>query len=179
MCSNKGDRSMMPEFKTILYCTNLGPEATHVFRHALSQAQHYQGVIHILHVVEPMGSFAKSLVEQYLSPTQIEGIHQQSKKNVIKRIEKRVATFCEKETCTLAEGSDLIHGISVLEGQPFETIVETSQKLNVDLIVLGSHRRRYLGTSGILGSTARKVVNVSTIPVLTVFTPQDRMEDVE
>jgi nucleotide-binding universal stress UspA family protein len=170
---------MIPELKTILYSTNLGPEASHVFRYAISLAQHYKASIHILHVVEPLGSFAKSIVEQHLSPKTIESLHEQSHNFVIERIKKRVAAFCEQETCNLFEGSDLIHGISVLEGLPFETILKQSQSMQADLIVLGSHRRRHLVPTGMLGSTARKVVNSSKIPVLTVFTPEDKMEDLE
>ncbi|MDZ7759033.1 MAG: universal stress protein [Desulfovermiculus sp.] len=170
---------MIPEIKKILYCTNLGPEASYVFRYALSQAQHYSAVIHILHVVEPMDSFARGLVEQYISPEKIDSIHEQSRKHVIDRIKKRVATFCERETCTLNEGNNLIHDISVLEGQPFETTLKTGQELPADLIVMGSHRRKYLASPGILGSTARKVVNASTIPVLTVYTPKDQLVDLD
>lgn len=170
---------MIPEIKTILYCTNLGPEATHVFRYAISQAQHYKAVIHIVHVIEPLGSFAKNIVEQYIPQDKLDSMHEQTRKHFMDRIHKRVSSFCQKETCTLTEGSDLIRGISVLEGQPFETIMKTGLEINADLIVLGSHRRKHLASPGILGSTARKVVNASTIPVLSVYTPEEHMEELE
>ncbi|MBS3779059.1 MAG: universal stress protein [Desulfovermiculus sp.] len=170
---------MLPDIHKILYCTNLGLEAPHVFRYALSQAQHYNAVVHILHVVEPMSSFARGLVEQYISSQKFDSIHEESRKYVLDRIKRRVSAFCDKETCNLLEGNDLMHGISVLEGQPMETILKTGQELPADLIVLGSHRRKHLEGPGILGSTARKIVNTSTIPVLTVYTPDDKMEELE
>jgi len=170
---------MIPEIQTILYCTNLGPEAAHVFRYAISQAQHYKAVIHILHVVEPLSPFAKGLVEQYITSQEVESIQSKSKNYVLERIKKRIASFCEKETCNLFEGSEIIHGISVLEGQPLEIILSKADDIQADLIVIGCHRRWHLTSSGILGSTARKVVNAATIPVLTVFTPEDQMVDLD
>mgnify|MGYP006282471013 CR=1 FL=1 len=170
---------MIPEIQTILYCTNLGPEAAHVFRYAISQAQHYKAVIHILHVAEPLSPFAKGLVEQYITSDERESIQTKSKNYVLERIKKRIANFCEKETCNLLEGNKIIHGISVLEGQPLETILSTANDIQADLIVIGCHRRWHLASSGILGSTARKVVNTSTIPVLTVFTPEEKMENLD
>lgn len=170
---------MIPKIQTILYCTNLGPEAAHVFRYAISQAQHYQGNIHILHVVEPLSNFAKGLVEQYIASEKYESIHAQSRQYVLDRIKQRVNTFCEQETCTLLQGSDLIQGISVLEGQPLDTILQTAREIQADLIVLGSHRHKHLTGQGTLGSTARRVVSASPIPVLTVSTPKDKLEELE
>ena len=170
---------MIPEIQKILHCTNLGPESAHVFRYAISQAQHYKAAIHILHVVEPLSPFAKGLVEQYITSDQRESIQTKSKNFVLERIKKRIVNFCERETCNLLEGSDIIHGISVLEGQPLETIMSKAEDIQADLIVIGSHRRWQVSSSGLLGSTARKVVNASTIPVLTVFTPEKEMVDLD
>ena len=62
-------------------------------------------------------------------------------------------------------------GVSVVpevsHGIPHETIVEYSEKVDIDLVVVGTHGRtgfdRYL-----LGSVTEKIVCTSPIPVLTV-----------
>lgn len=49
---------------------------------------------------------------------------------------------------------------------PWRQILETSDDLDVDLIVLGSHGHR--GATFILGNTAMRVVNLARRPVLVV-----------
>ena len=169
---------MIPEIKTILYATNLGPEAPYVFRYAVSQAQHYQAKIVVLHVIEPLGPFARNLVEQYLSKEKSTEIQEKSKKYVIDQIKSRLSTFCEKETCTLSEGNDLVQNIAVIEGQPADMILKQAKEQSADLIVLGTHRKTRMSPSGLIGSTARQVVNGSTVPVLTIRTPDDKMEEI-
>lgn len=55
----------------------------------------------------------------------------------------------------------------LLEGHPVERIVERAKQLEASMLVLGTH-----GRSGfqrfVLGSTAERVVRLSTVPVLTV-----------
>lgn len=170
---------MIPEIKTILYATNLGPEASHVFRYAVSQAQHYQARIHVLHVIEPLGEFARNLVEQYLSQDKAKEIQEKSRQYFIDQIKTRLTTFCEKETCTLSEGNELVQNISVLEGHPSDVIVKLAQELDADLIVLGTLRKTRITRSGLIGSTARQVVNEAKTPVLTIHTPDDKLEKLD
>lgn len=170
---------MLPEIRTIFYATNLGPEATYVFRFALSQAHHYKAKIHVVHVLEPLGSFAKNLVEQYLSPEQSQEIQDKSRQDVIDRISTRLSAFCDQETCTLSEGSNIVADIQVVEGHPSDVIIKQAKAVNADLIVMGTHRSVRLSRSGFIGSTARQVINISKIPVLTVYTPEDKLEEFE
>lgn len=54
-----------------------------------------------------------------------------------------------------------------LIGSIANTIVATAEEEHVNLIVMGTHGRDYLG-SAVMGSVAQKVVAHSTIPVLLV-----------
>ncbi|HSB51746.1 MAG TPA: universal stress protein, partial [Dissulfurispiraceae bacterium] len=55
----------------------------------------------------------------------------------------------------------------IRQGDPAEKILETAQKMKVDLIVTGSHGRH--GTKKfLLGSVSSKVVDYSKCPVLVV-----------
>jgi nucleotide-binding universal stress UspA family protein len=60
----------------------------------------------------------------------------------------------------------------LLEGNPADAIVEHAQQIGAAMIVLGTH-----GRSGfrrfLLGSTAERVVRMSTVPVLTVHLPEE------
>ena len=169
---------MLPEIKTILFATNLGPEAKHVFNYALSQAFQYQAKIHVLHVVEPLSGFARSLVEQNLTKEKTRELQEQSKAHLLEEFKSRLESFCQDGACQLDQGWEMIADVKILEGRPPEVIKKQAEALGADLIVMGTHRRG-LSSSGLIGSTARKVVNNASVPVLTVFTPDDQLEDID
>jgi len=52
-------------------------------------------------------------------------------------------------------------------GRPGEVIAEMAQKLDADLIVMGTHGRRGLERA-LMGSVAREVANTTPIPLLLV-----------
>lgn len=53
----------------------------------------------------------------------------------------------------------------IVEGIPFEAIIETAHRRDVDLIVIGTHGRTGL-THILMGSVAEKVVRLAPCPVL-------------
>lgn len=63
----------------------------------------------------------------------------------------------------------------VRHGQPWRVILELSDEMDVDLIVLGSHG--YHGFDRILGTTAGKVANLAQRNVLVVHGRPDRVGD--
>jgi nucleotide-binding universal stress UspA family protein len=56
-----------------------------------------------------------------------------------------------------------------MEGFIADTILKTANELNADIIVMGSHSRKWLETI-ILGSAAKEVLNRTTIPLFIVPT---------
>lgn len=55
----------------------------------------------------------------------------------------------------------------LVQGAIVETILNEANKLSVDTIVLGSHRRRFVMTV-LAGSTVTGILHQSTIPVLVI-----------
>jgi nucleotide-binding universal stress UspA family protein len=59
----------------------------------------------------------------------------------------------------------------LVEGNPADAIVDHAREVNAAMIIMGTH-----GRSGfrrfLLGSTAERVVRMSTVPVLTVHLPE-------
>lgn len=171
---------MWPDFQKILYVTNLGPEAPFVFRHALSMAQHYNANIYILHVVEPLSDTVKGVVEFYITDKQLKQHREEARKFILDKIHKRLSNFCARETCRLDVNiPDPVKDIMVQEGPVMETILAKAKEIEAGLIVMGTHRKIREGGSKLLGSTARKVVNNSKIPVMTIYTPRDKFEDLD
>jgi nucleotide-binding universal stress UspA family protein len=171
---------MLPDFKKILYVTNLGPESPFVFRHALSLAEHYNAGVYILHVLEPLSDNIKGVVEFYITDDQFRQHREAARKFLFDKIHKRLSNFCTRETCRLdAQVPDPVKDIIVEEGPVLETILAKANEIGAGLIVMGTHRKLREGGHRFLGSTARKVVNSAKIPVLTVYTPRDKFEDLE
>jgi nucleotide-binding universal stress UspA family protein len=171
---------MWPEYKKILYATNLGLESPYVFRHALGISQRYDAKIHIIHVLEPLSDTVRGMVEFFLTEEQFKNKREKARKYQLERLHKRLASFCSEATCELESNvPDPVKHIEIKEGQPSETILSVAEKGGFDLIIMGTHRGVREGGAKLLGSTARRVVNNSKVPVLTVYTPDDKLEDPE
>ena len=54
---------------------------------------------------------------------------------------------------------------AIVEGMPFQVILDTAKSRAVDLIVIGTHGRTGL-THALMGRVAEKVVHFATCPVL-------------
>jgi len=61
----------------------------------------------------------------------------------------------------------------LVEGRPWEVILDTAAHVHADLIVIGTHGRRGIARA-LLGSVAEKVVRSSRVPVLTVHADEHR-----
>ncbi|PLX85441.1 MAG: universal stress protein [Desulfuromonas sp.] len=167
---------MLPEIKTILYSTDLGAGAPHVFRYALSIAQKHDARIAIVHAMEPLSTFGQSLVELHISHEQSEEIHRQAREKVKGDIEGRLETFCALELCGDPEGRERVSEIRIVEGQPAQEIVRLAGELKADLVVMGTHRHTAVGEA-LLGTTAHKVLHSCELPTLLVRIPNGYREE--
>lgn len=153
----------IPTFKTILYATDLGKNMRPAFRHAISLAQHYQAKIIMLHVAEPIGNTGMAVLELYV-PDMSDDFEQEELRGILKKMEKRLENFYTEE---LGKDSELVSDVAVVTGRPAEEIKKYAAANDVDLIVMGTHTTSGFGAS-LLGSTARKLINISDRPVLVV-----------
>ena len=62
--------------------------------------------------------------------------------------------------------------VMVAKGNPVEVILETVDEKKCDLIVMGTHGEGTLADT-MMGSTARRVVRRSLIPVMVVRLPEE------
>jgi len=160
---------MLPEINKILYATDLGPGSSHVFRYALSLARRYQAQVNIVHIVEPLSTFAQNLIELHVSHQESETHHTEVRNHYLQGLKDRLHAFCENEACVAEE--NLVDSIQVLEGQPAETIIKEAISLNSDMIVMGTHHHSVIGEA-LLGTTAQKVLHSCNLPVLLIRIPE-------
>lgn len=141
-------------YQKILFATDLSVSNKNVAEVAKGLAKTHQAQLHILHVIEPIGTYGRGFyylgdLEKALEDQAVEHLNTFSKSFDIPK-ENRHVCFgqSKKEICVMAK------------------------ELGADLIVIGSH-----GASGfniLLGSTANYVLSHASSDVLTV--PLKRFE---
>ncbi len=158
---------MFPEIKKILYATDLGDNMRPVFRFALSLAEKYGAKISMLHVAEPLSPQVRWALETYMSEAEALKAEHEGLQKVRDKMRARLTEFCQQELGKGPEDSHLIAEVSVISGRAAETITKKADDWDADLIVVGTHTDPSLGAR-LLGSTARKVTQLSRRPVLVV-----------
>ncbi|UQA62573.1 universal stress protein [Polyangium aurulentum] len=83
-------------------------------------------------------------------------------------LEAEARKFLEREASAVP--AELLGGVKVAVGTPWQAICDAAKQENVDLIVIGSHG--YRGLDKLIGTTAAKVVNHADRSVLVVRAPE-------
>mgnify|MGYP001154506828 CR=1 FL=1 len=156
---------MLPEIKTIVYASDLGEQMRPVFRHAVGLAKQYGARLVMLHVLEPISQQSRMAIQAYLPESQARELEEQGRTEVHNTMRKRLLAFCAEELGE--DGGDLLVDVDVVSGRAAETIVDEADRLDADLIVMGTHTDKSFGAH-LLGSEARKVTQMSRRPVLIV-----------
>ncbi|NQD81194.1 universal stress protein, partial [Pseudomonas sp. CrR14] len=125
--------------RSILYATDLGLYAPYVLQHALALARSFNSRLYVVHVVEPMGLFAESVLQTYVDEARLKELRSTGLDTVMSSIELRVLEGFRDELGDNRDDLDLIGSVQVLRGDAPLTILEHAQKLAVDLLVVGSH----------------------------------------
>lgn len=159
--------------RSMLFATDLGLYAPYVLQHALALARTFNAELHVIHVVEPMGLFAESVLQSYLAEDVLRELHSEGVNTVIEGIELRVLAGFRDELGEDNQDLELIRSVRVVQGDPSNVILEQAQRLEVDLLVVGSHSHGAEGDTPI-GRTAARVLQLSEVPVYMVPMLQNR-----
>lgn len=166
------------QVKKILFATDLSESARYAFAYAVSLANSYGAGLVILHVLAEMPSLDASIGyhigESEWKKIKAARMQEASRKLIGKKrddlaIRDALAKFCANAQECL-ENRDVGDEAIVERGDPANQILRYAAAKSCDLIVMGRH-----GHSGIaeavMGSTARRVLKKSNIPVLVVRSP--------
>lgn len=159
--------------RSILYATDLGLYAPYVLQHALELTRAFNAELNVVHVVEPLGLFAESVLQTYLDENTLKELRSKGLSTVMASIEQRVLEGFRDELGEAQQDLGIIRTVRVLQGDPPQVILDEAQKLGVDLLVVGSHSH---GTAlhTPLGRTAARLVQLSAAPVYLVPMLQHR-----
>ena len=167
------------QIKKILYATDLSESAAHAYAYATSLANTYGAGITILHVLaETSGEefishminaeTLKEIKERNYSKAR-ESIIGKKRDNIVMR--EVLQAFSDEARANSQDQTLVTDEVLIKGGSPVETIVATAEQQNCDLIVMGTHGQGGI-TNVFMGSTAKKVIRQSTVPVLVVRLPK-------
>lgn len=131
--------------KRILVATDLSERSRRALRRALALTRQFGAELTILHVVDD---------------ERPEGFADDDRRRAEVAIRKSVETM---------GGQDLlpVPSVAARVGNPFKVIVDEAKTSAADLVVMGSHRKRFLGDV-FTGTTVERVMRVGGRPVLMV-----------
>jgi nucleotide-binding universal stress UspA family protein len=140
------------DIQEILVATDGSDSSMHAAEYGISIAKMLSAKITVVHVIDEI------VLDQVSKVTERKNVEQELKKDGQRYI---------NYVLSLAEKAGVKADSYLAEGRPFEQIVHLAKKLNIGLIVMGTHGRR--GTDRILiGSVAERVVEYFPRPVLVV-----------
>lgn len=162
---------MIPEIEKILYATDLSESAQHSFGYAASLSDRYGAGITILHVMEDLSPSTLMRVKSIMGEDQWLELLEHNRQEIIDSMRKRLEEFCDEMGDQHTACSFKVADILITDGPSVATILETAETTGADLIVMGTHGYGSF-KEALMGSTARRVVRRSPVPVLTVRQPK-------
>lgn len=162
---------MLPFYKKILVTSDLTPNAEFAFKHAVMISRCNNAEIHLLHVLPQVDSSMRSYISSVLGESKLEELEQGNMQKAKVELKQELDAFAKRELANFPEDLARFAGAEIAFGHPVIKILETADRLDVDLIVMGTHGKGVI-EHAFLGSVAEKVLKKSKKPVFVVPLPK-------
>lgn len=160
---------MSIEVKKILVAKDLSKESSNVIRYALELSAKFDAELYVLHVMPTVDPAVLNMVALNMGADKLEKYNQANEASLAEQTRKQLDQILKNETDLL--NSDLKHPprVEVHHGDPVSMILTSADRLDADMIVLGSHSKGRLHYA-FLGSVAEKILR-KTHRVVTIVPP--------
>ena len=142
------------KIESILVGCDFSPDSAVAFEYGLSLAQEFQSELHLTHVIETSIYQELHKTETHVKEEIQQEIHDRLLQKLQDMVPEEARNWCKPHT-------------GLLDGRPYEEIVNYAEKQNIGMIVLGT-RGHGLVKSLLIGSTTDRVVRRAPCPVLSV-----------
>ncbi|MCE5261932.1 MAG: universal stress protein [Deltaproteobacteria bacterium] len=163
---------MIPKIENVLYATDLTKNSAYAFRYAVNTARQHDAKIHILYVSESLPFKTEELLRPHIGHDNVDRIREESKENLRRRIEERLQQFAERELKDDPKTLKRIAGIHVVFGDPAAEILNKTDELGCDTVIMGSHGKGAVKHT-FLGSVSEKVLHRIRKPVYIIPLPKE------
>jgi len=161
---------MIPQYKRILYATDMSVSAPLVFKHAIAIARAHDAQLNILHVLPEVDAAVVNYVATVMGADKLAAAELGHKDQVAKDLVAQLKKFAQDELTTSPEDLARIERIEVLHGPAASTILSEARSCKADLLIIGTHGKGRLEYA-FLGRVAQKIMRRSEIPVILIPLP--------
>ena len=161
---------MLPNYKHILYATDLTHNSEYAFKHAMLLARKSSAQVHILHVIPEVDASFRSYVSSMMGEGRLETFESDHEAQARIMLTEKLEEFAKVELADHPEDYANISEIEVIHGHAVAEILKVSDRLDADVIVMGSHGKGAVAHA-FLGSVAEKVLRKSKRPVFVIPIP--------
>ena len=161
---------MLPFYKKILVTTDLTPNSEFAFKHAVMLGRRNDAKIYLYHVLPNVDSSMRGYLSTMVGENKMQEFEKNNMEAAKKKLKQELDDFAKKELADFPEDLARFAGAEIVIGDPCIKILEAANRLDVDLIVMGTHGKGVI-EHAFLGSVAEKVLKKSTRPVFVIPLP--------
>ena len=144
----------MTDIKNILVAVDFHDAVGELLTTAESFAEKFNAKLWVVHVAEPNPDFAGfEAGPQYIRDTKAEEFREEH---------RHLQTICDTFLSKEIEKEALL-----IQGSTVETVLEEAEKLNSDLLIVGTHKHSFLHNL-LQESVSRKLLKKANIPLLAI-----------
>lgn len=158
---------MSIQVKRILVAKDLSKEASNVIRYALELGSKFDAQVHVLHVMPTVDHAVLNMVAIAMGPDKLAKFNTDNEAGLAEQTRKQLNEILEEEKRLADFELNKDPQIEVHHGEPAPMILTVADRIDADLIILGSHSKGRLHYA-FLGSVAEKILRKSQRAVFIV-----------
>lgn len=158
---------MSMKVENILVAKDLTEESSDVVRYALELACKFHAQVHVLHVMPTVDPAVLNMVAISMGADKLAKLNSQNESELAGQTRQQLQKIIKLESDLMEEQVAHPPKIEVHHGEPLPMILSVADRLNVDMIVLGSHSKGRLRYA-FLGSVAEKILRKTHRTVVIV-----------
>jgi len=158
---------MTVKITKILVGNDLTKESGRVIRYALELASKFHAKVYVLHVMPTVDPAVLNMVALNMGAEKLAKLNKENEAELAEKTKEQLHQIIQQETELVAEEIQHPPQVEVHHGEAVPIILKTADRLDVDLIILGSHSKGRLHYA-FLGSVAEKILRKSHRAVMIV-----------
>lgn len=153
--------------KNILVARDLSKNSARVIRYALELGLKFHAQVHVLHVMPTVDASVMNMVSLAMGADRLEQLNRENEAELVEKTRQQLHDIIHEEAALMEEELKHPPKVEVHHGEPVPMILTMADKLDADMIVIGSHSKGRLEYA-FLGSVAEKVLHKAHRPVMIV-----------
>jgi nucleotide-binding universal stress UspA family protein len=158
---------MSIKLEKILVAKDLSKESSHVVRYALELACKFHAQIYVLHVMPTVDPSVLNMVALTMGADKLAKFNALNEADLAEKTREQLHSMIAKEAELMSE--EVLHPpkVEVHHGDAAPMILSVADRLDVDMIILGSHSKGRLHYA-FLGSVSEKILRKTHRTVVVV-----------